>query len=168
MEARFFVFVTIGFLHNLFTVIWIGGMITLAAAVLPAVRKKVGRGAQLEGPQKMKLLDTIQSRLSTLAFISIAGLVATGILLSKSSPQFQGLFQAVNPYSLALMIKHILVALMIVLALGRRLVLAKPSKDQVGRQRAKLVFLLMNILIGLLVIYLSAYTTALSMKMMLS
>ena len=66
------------------------------------------------------------------------------------------------------MIKHILVALMIILALGRRLVLAKPSKDQVGRQRAKLVFLLMNILIGLLVIYLSAYTTALSMKMMLS
>ncbi len=109
----------------------------------------------------MKLLETIQSRLSILTFVSIIGLLITGMVLSRGSSQFQGLFNTSTPYALALAIKHIMVVLMIILALVRRFVLSSPSKKKGVQEKAKVALLLLNMAIGLGVIFLSAYIAAL-------
>ena len=63
------------FLHNLFSALWIGGILTLAIVILPGIRKN----PKVSAP--MVVADIIQDRLSIVAFISLAGLAITGILL---------------------------------------------------------------------------------------
>jgi uncharacterized membrane protein len=117
---RQIVFAIVTFLHDLFTVVWIGGLITLGATVLPAIRKTLGKG-----PQMKQLVDSIQKRLSVMVYVSIVGLILTGILLSNRSPAFEGLFHFGNTYSAVLTIKHILVLAMIGLTLYRSLILGR-------------------------------------------
>jgi len=79
------IFALIVFLHDLFTAIWIGGLITLALTVLPSARQVLGKG-----PQMKKLLAVIQKRLSLLVYISIVGLIVTGILQASRNRPSKG------------------------------------------------------------------------------
>ncbi len=120
MPTKTIVFALITFLHDLFTAVWIGGLITLGLTVLPSVKKVLGKG-----PQTKKLMDTIQKRHSVWVYVSMIGLVLTGLLQANRSPAFQGLFSFGNTYSTVLTIKHILVVAMIAIALYRSLVLGR-------------------------------------------
>lgn len=102
------------FFHDLLTVIWVGGLITLGAVVLPAARVAFGMG-----PQVAVLMNRIQSRLRWLVYAAIAGLIVTGVLLSRGNPEFSGLFVWTDSYSLALSLKHVLVLVMVVIAVVR-------------------------------------------------
>jgi len=158
MPAQQLVFALVTFLHDLFTAVWIGGLITLGVTVLPSARKVLGMG-----PQTKKLMDTIQRRLSVLVYVSIVGLVLTGLLLSNRPPAFQGLFRFSNAYSTVLSLKHVLVLAMIAvtlirsLALGRRRGPSTPSQEKLS---AGLLFL--NIALGVVVLLLSGFSAALS------
>ena len=158
MPAKQIVFAVITFLHDLFTAVWVGGLITLGITVLPSAKKVLGMG-----PQTKKLMDAIQKRLSVLVYVSIVGLVLTGFLQANRSPAFQGLFSFGNPYSTVLTLKHILVLAMIAVALYRSLVLGRrsgpstPSQEKLG---AGLLFL--NIVLGVAVLLLSGFSTALA------
>ncbi|MCK4571058.1 hypothetical protein KAT84_03810, partial [Candidatus Bipolaricaulota bacterium] len=103
------------FLHNLFTVVWVGGLIILGTVVLPVTSKTLGRGAKTK-----ELIDNIQNRLSVFVYISILGLLGTGMLLANRASQFDGSFSFANGYSTVLAIKHIVVILMVGIALFRR------------------------------------------------
>lgn len=149
------VFAIVTFLHDLFTVIWVGGLITLGVVVLPSARKVLGMG-----PDTKKLMDVIQRRLSVMVYISIAGLLATGLLLSNRSPAFQGLFRFGNAYSFVLAFKHLLVLLMVGVALLRSLALRRVSGPAQERLKAALLFL--NIALGVLVLILSGFSAAFS------
>ncbi len=161
------VFALMTFMHNLFTVVWVGGLITLGVTVMPSAKKVLGMG-----PQTKQLMDTIQKRLSVLVYVSIVGLVLSGLLMSNRSPAFQGLFSFANTYSAALSIKHILVLAMIAIALTRSLVLGRRSgapqqggQDQAKRQqqeKLKAVLLIVNIVLGVIVLLLSGVCTAFS------
>jgi len=158
MPAKQIVFAVITFLHDLFTAVWVGGLITLGITVLPSAKKVLGMG-----PQTKKLMDAIQKRLSVLVYVSIVGLVLTGFLQANRSPVFQGLFSFGNPYSTVLTLKHILVLAMIAVALYRSLVLGRrsgPSTPSQEKLSAGLLFL--NIVLGVAVLLLSGFSTALA------
>jgi uncharacterized membrane protein len=150
------VFAIVTFLHDLFTAVWIGGMISLALAVLPSARKVLGMG-----PETKKMMDAIQKRLSTLVYVSIVGLLMTGLLLSRRSPAFQGLFYFGNRYSVVLAVKHVLTLVMIGIALYRSLVIGRggaPAKPR--REKLKVALLLLNVVLGVVVLLLSGFIAA--------
>lgn len=154
------------FLHDLFTVTWIGGMITLGLVVFPSAREALGMGQETR-----KLIDTVQERLSKLAYVSIAGLVLTGLLLARSDPAFSGLFRLDSVYSLTLTIKHLLVVAMIGIALYRNRILIRrdsptspaqssPAETGSSQMRLKTALLFSNIALGITVLLLSAALAA--------
>ncbi len=157
MAAKQIAFALITFLHDLFTVVWVGGLITLGITVLPSAREALGKGPQLK-----KLMDTIQRRLSTLVYISIVGLLVTGLLQAKRNAAFQGLLTFGNAYSATLAIKHILVLAMIGVALYRSLVLGRRNEPATpSQEKLSASLLLLNMALGIAVLLLSGFTAAL-------
>ncbi|HDQ07116.1 MAG TPA: hypothetical protein ENN36_10415 [Candidatus Bathyarchaeota archaeon] len=147
--------VLVTFLHDVFTAVWIGGLITLGVTVLPAIRKNK--------QQNKELRDSIQKRLNTIVIISIAGLWITGILLANRSTAFTGFFSTSNSYSLAMAIKHSLVILMTVLALVRtRLVVRTKKAVDPSTEKRGAIILVVNIILGIAVLLLSAYTATIA------
>ena len=146
------------FLHNLFTAVWVGGLIILGVVVLPVTSKTLGRGAKTK-----ELIDKIQNRLSVFVTVSILGLLGTGLMLANRAPQFEGLLSFANGYSTVLAVKHIVVVLMVVIALGRRIAL-KQRGDQLQprRRKAGLGLLYANVFLGIVVLLLSAMSVVLS------
>lgn len=157
MSSDFIVLALVVFLHDLFTAIWIGGMIALGLATLPAAKKS------LQGSQVGQFMDAVLQRQSLLVYISIIGLVVTGALLANRNPAFQGLFSLANPYSTALTVKHILVVTMIVVALMRSLGLRRrttpPGSSQEKRSSP---LLLLNIIMGVAVLLINGFMAALA------
>jgi len=157
MPSKQIVFAIVTFLHDLFTAVWVGGLITLGITVLPSAKKALGMG-----PQTKKLMDTIQKRLSVLVYVSIVGLLLTGLLQANRVEAFQGLFSFGNPYSTVLTLKHILVLAMIAVTLYRSLVLGRrkgPSTPAQEKLSAKLLFF--NIVLGISILLLSGFSVAL-------
>jgi uncharacterized membrane protein len=151
-------FAIVVFLHDLFTAVWVGGLITLGVIVLPSAKKVLGMG-----PQTMKLMNAIQKRLSVLVYVSIVGLVLTGAVLANRSSAFQGLFTFGNTYSAVLSLKHILVLAMIAVALVRSLVLGRRSGPPTpSQEKIKAGLLFLNIALGIGILLLSGFVTALS------
>jgi putative copper export protein len=146
-------FALITFLHDLFTITWIGGLIVLGLTILPSAEKSLGKG-----PQTKKLMSAIQKRHSTWVYISIGGLILTGILMARRSPDFGHLFSFDNPYSAILTIKHILVLIMIFVALYRSLVLARDKRPPTAaKERLNARLLLMNMILGTAVLLASGF-----------
>lgn len=159
MPTKTIVFALVTFLHDLFTAVWVGGLITLGLSVIPTAKKVLGKG-----PQTKKFVDAIQKRLSVLVYVSIAGLLLTGVLQANRSPAFQGLFNFGNTYSIVLSIKHILVLAMVGIALYRSLVLGrqrKPSSSSTEKLSAGLLFA--NIFLAITVLLLSGFCSALAL-----
>jgi len=148
----FFALVT--FLHDLFTAVWIGGLITLGLTVLPSAKQVLGKG-----PQTKKLLGTIQKRNSVLVYVSMIGLLLTGLLQANRSPAFQGLFSFVNVYATILSIKHILMIAMIAVTLYRSLALAHASTP--AQEKLKATLLILNIVFGVSILLLSGFVAVL-------
>ena len=158
MAAKQLIFAIVTFLHDLFTAVWVGGLITLGVTVLPSARKVLGKG-----PQTKTLMDAIQKRLSVLVYVSIVGLVVTGILMSNRSPDFQGLFQIGNPYARTLFVKHVLVLAMIAIALYRSLVLGRQGTTSTpSREKLSAGLLVLNIVLGIGVLFVTGLTVGLS------
>lgn len=144
------------FLHDLFTAVWVGGLIAQGLVFLPSVRATLG-----PGPQSKKLLAAIGRRQGLLVYVSIAGLIVTGLLEARASGAFLGLFSTGNAYSATLTAKHVLVLLMIGLALYRNLVLARQGGVP-GRERLSAGLLFASIGLGMAVLLLSGVTAALA------
>jgi uncharacterized membrane protein len=150
------VFAVVVFLHDLFTVVWIGGLITLAITVLPSARQVLGKG-----PQMKKLMDAIQKRLSVLTYISIVGLILTGVLQANRNPAFEGLFYFGNAYSAALSLKHIVVVAMVGIALFRSLVLGGRREPLApSQEKLNMGLLLVNMVLGIVVLLLTGLSVA--------
>ncbi len=161
MSNELIVFALITFLHDLFTVVWIGGLITLGLITLPSVRKVLGEGSQTQA-----LVDAIQRRQSVWVYISIVGLLVTGMLQARGNPAFQGLFSVGNAYSIALTLKHIFVIVMIAIALYRSLAFGRrrePMSPSQTKQSARL--LLLNIILGVVVLLVSGFLVAFASTM---
>jgi putative copper resistance protein D len=150
------VFAIVVFLHDLFTTVWIGGLITLSVTVLPSARRVLGKG-----PQMKKLLDAIQKRLSVLVYVSIVGLIVTGVLQANRNPAFEGLFRFGSAYSTALSLKHLTVVVMIGITLLRSLVLGRRQEPlKPSQERLNMGLLLLNMVLGIVVLLLTGLSVA--------
>ena len=149
-------FAVIVFLHDLFTAVWIGGLITLSFTVLPSARQVLG-----QGPQMKTLLNAIQKRLSVLVYVSIAGLIVTGAFQANRNPAFEGLFRLNSAYATALSLKHVAVVVMIGITLVRSLVLGRRRAPLTPPQeKLNLGLLLLNAALGVVVLLLTGLSVA--------
>lgn len=155
MPTKTIIFGLITFLHDLFTVAWIGSLITLGFSVMPAVKKVLEKG-----PQVKKVMEEVQKRNKVLVYISIIGLAVTGMLKAKQSTAYMGLFNFGNAYSAVMASKHILVLVMVAIVLYRSLALAKTVTQK--QERLKKVLMMINIVLGIIVLLLSGFAVALS------
>ncbi len=141
------------FLHNLFTALWIGGLLTMVLDVLPGIRKN----EKICGGKTWLIIEGIQARLRPIAWVSMAGLAITGILLGRSSKEFTGLFNFGTPYMTAISVKHILIILMVVLAFVRLSINKRIQAEQKPElQKASFGVLLLNAVLGVVVLFLSS------------
>lgn len=143
-------------LHDLFTAVWIGGLIAQGLVILPSVRSALG-----PGPESKNLLAAIGRRQSTLVYVSIVGLTVTGLLEARASGAFLGLLSTGNAYSAVLAAKHVLVLAMVAVALYRSLTLARQGGVP-GRERLGAALLVASIALGVAVLLLSGLTAALA------
>ncbi len=157
MSNKDIVFALIVFLHDLFTAVWIGGLLTLALSVLPSVKAAMGTG-----PQTKALMEAIQNRLSILVYVSIIGLIVTGVLQANRVDDFNGLFKVDNDYSLVLTLKHVLVIAMIVIALTRSLGLKRLNLAAPAKEKLSVRLLFSNLALGVGVLLLSGFSAALA------
>jgi putative copper export protein len=144
------------FLHDLFTAIWIGGLIILALVIMPAVKNNLEKNLATK-----QFLVALQNRLRMFVITAIFGLWITGILLTRQQTiiaEPTGL----NPvYSMLLTIKHILIALMLIFAILRSTVFrmklgpAEPKKEKIGG-----ILLFGNLIFGIIVLVLSGFLGA--------
>ena len=156
MVVKTLVFTLMTFFHDLFTVIWMGGLIVTAISFMPAVKESLG-----SGPEIKKVMASFQKRHRIWVYISMAGLILTGIVMTHRSPDFERLFSWGNPYSVALSIKHILVIIMIVITLFRTLVLRRNQGDQSqGNERLTMKLLLVNVVLAVIVLLNSGLVAA--------
>lgn len=153
--------ILINFLHNVFTALWIGGMLTLAFTVLPAMRKVLGKSKETQALNSM-----IKKKLSVLTYISIVGLIITGLLMSNRavlSGLSTGFLSFGNEYSILMSIKHLLYFVMIFLSLFRSQIVDRVKKfTPEQKQKLNMLTLLLNILAGLAVLFLSSYVSVLA------
>lgn len=152
--------ILINFLHNVFTALWIGGMLTLAFTVLPAMRKVLGKSKETQALNSM-----IKKKLSLLTYISIIGLIITGLLMSNKavlSGLSTGFLSFGNEYSTLMSIKHLLYFVMVFLSLFRSQIVDRVKKfTPEQKQKLNMLTLLLNILAGLSVLFLSSYVSVL-------
>jgi uncharacterized membrane protein len=97
-------------LHMLATVAWIGGLAALALIVLPAARRT------LDQPQFSALVSRMQTRMSQIGWFSLAVLVVTGMFQMSSHPAYEGFLAFTSQWAFAILTKHIVIGLMIVVS----------------------------------------------------
>jgi len=144
------------FFHDIFTVLWIGGMFTLGIIVLPSVRSALTAEGEIK-----KLVKAMQTRLESFAAVSMVGLILTGMLLARRNVNFDGLLALSNAFSLTLAIKHVLVLMMVAISLYRSVLLGKRKQPLSAKQeKLKLRLLFFNILLGAAVLFATAVNAA--------
>ncbi len=106
------------FLHLLATVVWIGGIVMILLVILPGAKT-----ALESAPMVSKLMKEITKRFTPMANISILVLVATGIVIAFHEENFLGFTDFNSPWNVIMLLKHFLVALMIIIHFYRGLIL---------------------------------------------
>ena len=97
-------------LHMLATVTWLGGLATLAILVIPNARK------MLNADDYARFLEKMQSRLQQVGWFSLAVLTGTGMFQMSAHPSYEGFLAIENSWSVAILAKHAVVALMVVVS----------------------------------------------------
>jgi uncharacterized membrane protein len=159
-------------LHLIASVLWIGGLAMLVLMIWPNLLPLTGE--QREG--FYPLIDDIEQRFRPAANVSLVILLATGIVQMSGDPYYEGFLAISNPWSVALLVKHMLFGLMLAISLILQSFLL-PDLDRVrllNRQgkriegasevtlRARLRTLTtLNLGIGVIILLLTALMTAL-------
>ena len=155
-------------LHMLATVAWLGGLAAIAILVLPAAKRV------LKPADQLAFIEGIQRRLEPLAWFSIAILVVTGLFQLSVNPHYNGFLSTSGQWSLAILTKHTLVILMIVVsaiqtwevlpAIRRGLLrIEKGAADEaeVKRlQKRETLLLRLNITLSILILAATAFARA--------
>ena len=142
-------------LHNIFTALWIGGMLTLAFAVFPSIKKVFGKSKETK-----QTIAAIKKRMSIFVYISMVGLIITGLFMARQSGQSTGFLSFGNTYSSILSTKHILYILMIILSIFRSLIIDKlENLTPPAKEKLNMIILITNMLVGVVILALSAWVS---------
>lgn len=163
MSTPFWALSVAFWLHMLATVIWIGGLSAATLFVLPAARRSLEPGAYAN------FLTDLQRRLDPLSWLSLLVLAGTGMFQMSANPNYQGFLAISNTWAAAILIKHITFFIMLAIsaymtwgllprlqriALRRARGLEAPEAD--ATQRQELLLMRLNLLLGAIVLALTA------------
>jgi uncharacterized membrane protein len=152
-------------LHLLATVVWLGGLAMLVAAAWSGKRRAAGAA-----------LDDLERRFRPLANVSLLVLLVTGMIQMGGDPHYEGWFAVRNAWSATLLAKHLVVLVMIGVslmlqfgaapALERAHLLAERGvsggeAERAAARRRLRRLTAANLALGVLVLMLTAYMTAL-------
>jgi uncharacterized membrane protein len=103
---------TLSFLfHLIATVVWIGGLVTITFLIEPIAKRLLTDRAEAA-----RVLDAVQKRFQPLANLSLIVLLLTGMVQLVNNRFYRGLLQLDNNWSVAILLKHLVVGAMIALA----------------------------------------------------
>ncbi|MFN3492240.1 MAG: CopD family protein [Anaerolineales bacterium] len=97
-------------LHMLAVVVWIGSLTAISILILPASHRT------LNLVQRLSLISALQKRLEPIAWFSIGMLAFTGLIQMSTSEHYDGFLNISTQWSLAILAKHILGGLMILVS----------------------------------------------------
>lgn len=139
-------------LHNIFTSIWIGGMLFMILTLLPVIRRVIA-DKNIQG----ELITQVLIRQSRWIYLGIFVLLISGLLLSRQSGQTKGFLDFENRYAAILSLKHILVIVIAIVAVIRSTLFreAATSKSQ-AKKKISMALLLINTLLGSAILVLSS------------
>ena len=152
-------------LHMLATVSWAGSLAAISLLILPAMKRALNVETQLI------FIEALQKRLEPIAWFSISLLVLTGLFQMSVNPHYDGFLSTSTQWSLAILAKHILGVIMIVVsaiqtwevipAIRRAILLSKKNNnaEQLDALRRREIVLL-RINFGLSVLILAATAVA--------
>ena len=153
-------------IHMLSTVVWLGGLVTMAVVAWPAVRQHI-----LDQNQWI----TLQKRFTPLANASLVLLWITGFLQMTADPNYEGFLAVDSLWAQAILVKHLAVLGMMVFGiaiqwriqpdLARLAILeskqpefAAAERDKLTRQEIRLLRL--NLIFAAAVLFFTAVATA--------
>ena len=153
-------------LHMLATVTWIGSLTAINLLVLPASTRTLKLADQLS------FIAALQKRLEPLAWFSMGLLVVTGLFQMSANPHYDGFLSTSTQWSLAILVKHGLAAVMAVVsaiqtwevlpAIHRTLLKKENAKpDELAKlQRRETILLRVNLLLSALILGATAFARA--------
>ena len=153
-------------LHMLATVTWIGSLAAINLLVLPASTRTLKLADQLS------FIAALQKRLEPLAWFSMGLLVVPGLFQMSANPHYDGFLSTSTQWSLAILIKHGLAAVMAVVsaiqtwevlpAIHRTLLKKENAKpDELAKlQRRETILLRVNLLLSALILGATAFARA--------
>ncbi len=97
-------------LHMLATVVWIGGLAAITLMVLPAAQRS------LDAKGYSALLSNLVDRVQQLGWFCLAVLIVTGMFQMSSNPNYTGFLAITNNWAVAILTKHLVIGLMIVVS----------------------------------------------------
>lgn len=138
-------------LHDLFTALWIGGLLTTTITFMPAIKK-----SNLNFDLSKKIKKAYHNTLRIVVVISMIGLWVTGVLLSRQSAANAGFLNFSTAYNTLLSIKHLIVLVMVLIAIYRGFVLGRNIEQFSAReQKLYVVLIMINVILGVGVVFLS-------------
>jgi len=152
--------------HLLATVTWVGSLAAISVLIQPAARRT------LKPADQLAFIDAVQKRLEPVTWFSLSVLVVTGLFQMSVNPHYNGFLSLSNQWSIAMLVKHSLVALLIaasaihtweVLPALRRALMKKDkaSPDEIaGLQRRQTFWLRASLALAILVLAATALARA--------
>lgn len=147
-------------LHMLATVVWIGGLVTLALLVIPLAQRT------LDNQAYVKFLNDLQQRLDPIGWFSLILLVASGLFQMSASPNYEGFLSISNRWASAILIKHVVFIVMVGVSayltwgllpqLRRNAIRLKKGPDAEKLQRQNTRLLRLNLIFAVLILALTA------------
>lgn len=138
-------------LHDIATVIWLGGLFALGFLILP-LADRIG-----DPLARQDFLKRLQQRLFRWVLPSIIFMMITGMLMTRASGQVTRLYDFTNRYGILLSIKHTLYFLMVLIALRRQMMLRKSWKNPLLKNQINMrtIPVYVNLILGIGVLILS-------------
>lgn len=154
-------------LHLFATVTWVGSLAGISLLILPAMKRS------LDAETQLVFIEAMQKRLEPIAWFCMSLLLATGLFQMSVNPHYDGFLSTSTQWSLAILIKHLLGMVMVVVsaiqtwevipAIRRAILLSKKNKnaDELDSLRRREILLLrMNFGLSLLILLATAFARA--------
>src|SRR3990172_1537954 len=106
----FWALALIYWLHFLATVAWIGSLVATSLLILPAAKRA------LKPVDQLAMIEVVQKRLEPVAWFSMGLLLVTGLFQLSANPHYDGFLSTSNQWSLAILTKHSLAIIMVVVS----------------------------------------------------
>jgi uncharacterized membrane protein len=110
METPFAALSIAYWLHMTATVLWIGGLVLLSFLVMPSAQKTLDINTYLV------FITDLRRRLDPLGWLSIAILLASGMIQMSTSEHYQGFLSINSLWAGAILVKHLLFGLMVLIS----------------------------------------------------